>query len=94
MQLLSVTYYSFVGFGFNRYAYCMYTWLSLQQKDHPTMCRRRRKISSLINMDKIFVSNCKTMIYDITTICHLFLLDIIGYLCYFCKSLTFKTIKL
>ena len=62
MLLLSATYDSFVGFSFNRYAYCMYTCLSLQQKDHPNVCRRRRKINSLINMDKILVYDCKTII--------------------------------
>ena len=35
---------------------------ALMQKDYSTVCRRRRKISSLINMDKILVSNCNTTI--------------------------------
>jgi tetratricopeptide (TPR) repeat protein len=35
---------------------------ALMQKDYSTICRRRRKISSLINMDKILVSNCNTTI--------------------------------
>ena len=35
---------------------------ALMQKDYSTICRRRRKISSLINMDKILVSNGNTTI--------------------------------
>ena len=35
---------------------------ALMQKDYSAVCRRRRKINSLINMDKILVSNCNTTI--------------------------------